>query len=106
MMSRCILRSYADGDNGYRAEIKEGKASERQKVAARAAWLGRMLGLAGLSGGSCVPVGTEEGDENSVAPSLLACLAWGCARSFRHSRVFLCSFSPPFTWAFCSQTFI
>lgn len=43
MVSRCILRSYADGDNGYRAEIKEGKASERQKVAARAAWLGRIL---------------------------------------------------------------
>jgi len=43
MMSRCILRSYADGDNGYRPEIKEGEVSQRQKVAARAAWLGRML---------------------------------------------------------------
>lgn len=43
MMSRCILKSYADGDNGYRTEIKEKRASEREKVAARAAWLGRML---------------------------------------------------------------
>lgn len=61
MMSRCILRSYADGDNGYRAEIKEGKASERQKVAARAAWPGRMLEAACLKGGSCVPAGHRGG---------------------------------------------
>lgn len=79
MMSRYILRSYADGDNGYRTEIKEGKASERQKVAARAAWLGRMLRQVSLNRKAELLWNVEGCGKNSVAPFLLTCLVWRCA---------------------------
>lgn len=102
MMSRCILRSYADGDNGYRTEIKEGKASERQKVAARAAWLGRKLKQVSLSRKAELLWNAEGCEENSVAPFLLPCLMWRCA-ALSGTHTFLCSFSPPFTWTFCKH---
>lgn len=101
MMSRCILRSYADGDNGYRTEIKEGKASERQKVAARAVWLGRMLKQVSLNRKAELLWNVEACEKNSVAPFLLACLVRGCAAvSGTHT---LCSFSPPFVWTSCNH---
>lgn len=84
MMSRCILRSYADGDNGYRTEIKEGKASERQKVAARAAWLRWMLRQACLNGGRLCPCGIEKG---TIRTRLhLSCSHAWCAVSGTQTR--------------------
>lgn len=99
MMSRCILRSYADGDNGYRTEIKEGKVSERQKVAARAAWLrgGAQAGVFGRR--EAVSLWNIAGhDKNLVVLFLLARLVWSCAHCFRHVPVlFLTSFHVGFS---------
>lgn len=104
MMSRCILRSYADGDNGYRTEIKEGKASERQKVAARAAWLGRRLKQVSWSRKAELLWSAEGCERNSVALFLLTCLVWRCAAaSGTHTHVpvlFLTSFNVDFLRTF------
>lgn len=99
MMSRCFLRSYADGDNGYRTEIKEGKASERQKVAARAAWLGRRLQQVSLSRRAELLWNAEGCEKSSVAPFLLTCLMWRCA-AVSGTHTHSCA---PFVWTYCKH---
>lgn len=99
MMSRCFLRSYADGDNGYRTEIKEGKASERQKVAARAAWLGGCSGRWDWTGKlSCSGMQKDVRRIGGTFPPHMSDVEVCCC--FRHTHTFLCSFSLPFMWTF------